>query len=453
MGQRMAESGEDEDDTWDGKLVLSLDGGGIRGYASLLILQQLMSEVVKKETECDAKTTSSSDSPYVEADDSSRSSYLPCHYFDYIGGTSTGGIIAILLGRLRASVQTTMEIYERVWLDAIRKRQYRFRWLRVREINYEERAIKKMGLPEPGKPSWNESSVEFISDSFRCKTIICALRMERNESVRTPYLFRSYHHAKSRDPLERHSGQDETFQILDVIRATSAAPAYFEDKKVTFYDPGFILGNPSWEIYKEVNQMHHSREHAVKLFVSLGVKERRASKGRSRKNGMNTGSTTIVRNLRQLNDLTETMEAQIDLVSKQYPKFSYYRMSLDVDDHNIDLEEWRHSVLKQIEAAITATAKDRQSLYRECAEALVTMRRKRAQTSQWESFALGTRYRCPEPVCPSVKGGKGPLFQDRNELLEHLQICHDCLPPNPTNHEKISRLLDAGRTNLRKKID
>ena len=271
--------------------------------------------------------------------------------------------------------------------------------------------------------------------------------MERNESVRTPYLFRSYHHTKSRDNLERNPDQDESFQILDVVRATYAAPAYFEDKKVTFFDPAFILGNPSWEIYKEVNQMHRPPKHAVKLFVSLGVKERRTSKGRSGNHRTNAGSTTIVRNLRQLDDLTETMEAQIDQVSKQEPRFPYFRISLDVDDHSIELDETRHFAFKQIERAIIATTKEREKLYKDCAAALVARRRERAQTSRWESFALGTRYRCPEPDCPFVQGGKGPLFQDRNGLLEHLQVYHGHAPPNPANHENISRLLDAGRTN------
>jgi hypothetical protein len=38
--------------------------------------------------------------------------YIPAHYFDYIGGTSTGGLISIMLGRLRMSVKHCMEEYE-----------------------------------------------------------------------------------------------------------------------------------------------------------------------------------------------------------------------------------------------------------------------------------------------------------------------------------------------------
>lgn len=59
--------------------VLALDGGGIRGLSSLLILQNIMDEVGAKSKDPDPK---------------------PCKYFDLIGGTSAGGLIAIMLGRL-----------------------------------------------------------------------------------------------------------------------------------------------------------------------------------------------------------------------------------------------------------------------------------------------------------------------------------------------------------------
>ena len=61
--------------------ILALDGGGVRGLSSLLILQKLMDEVADKKG--DGKPA------------------LPCEYFDLICGTGTGGLIALMLGRLR----------------------------------------------------------------------------------------------------------------------------------------------------------------------------------------------------------------------------------------------------------------------------------------------------------------------------------------------------------------
>ncbi|KAH6649521.1 nucleoside phosphorylase domain-containing protein [Chaetomium tenue] len=56
------------------KSILSLDGGGIRGYSSLMILERLMGEI--------KKTLGLATAP------------LPCQYFDIIGGAGTGGYIA-----------------------------------------------------------------------------------------------------------------------------------------------------------------------------------------------------------------------------------------------------------------------------------------------------------------------------------------------------------------------
>jgi patatin-like phospholipase/acyl hydrolase len=60
--------------------ILSIDGPGIRGLGSLLILKRLMKRVA------DALNL---DAPA-----------LPCECFDLIGGVGMGGLIAIMLGRL-----------------------------------------------------------------------------------------------------------------------------------------------------------------------------------------------------------------------------------------------------------------------------------------------------------------------------------------------------------------
>ena len=57
-----------------------LDGGGIRGLASLLILEAIMNEVRKVERSKDSELH--------------RCRLpLPCDYFELVGGTSTGGYV------------------------------------------------------------------------------------------------------------------------------------------------------------------------------------------------------------------------------------------------------------------------------------------------------------------------------------------------------------------------
>lgn len=95
-----------------------LDGGGIRGLGSLLILQELMNKVGDEEKRMDREDgcADSSFSPclykprYPKRINSDRSEeeilsgtdisglpnsslYLPCHYFTYAAGTSTGGYL------------------------------------------------------------------------------------------------------------------------------------------------------------------------------------------------------------------------------------------------------------------------------------------------------------------------------------------------------------------------
>jgi patatin-like phospholipase/acyl hydrolase len=67
--------------------ILSLDGGGVRGISSLYILKELMAQVSRQHRAENSQTP--------------RISPKPCEYFDLICGTSTGGLIALMLGRMR----------------------------------------------------------------------------------------------------------------------------------------------------------------------------------------------------------------------------------------------------------------------------------------------------------------------------------------------------------------
>jgi patatin-like phospholipase/acyl hydrolase len=66
--------------------ILSLDGGGVRGMSSLYILKEIMAQVSRQQA--------------LDRPNEPRSTPRPCDVFDMICGTSTGGLIALMLGRL-----------------------------------------------------------------------------------------------------------------------------------------------------------------------------------------------------------------------------------------------------------------------------------------------------------------------------------------------------------------
>ncbi|KAF2634526.1 FabD/lysophospholipase-like protein [Massarina eburnea CBS 473.64] len=79
--------------------ILSLDGGGVRGYSMLIILQELMHRTF---VETEGRAPKRHEIP------------KPCDHFDLIAGTGTGGLIAIMLGRLRMDVDTCKDVYVRM---------------------------------------------------------------------------------------------------------------------------------------------------------------------------------------------------------------------------------------------------------------------------------------------------------------------------------------------------
>lgn len=76
-------------------LVLSIDGGGFKGLACLFVLAHLMVEI-------------------SGGDDEDALIHRPCQIFDLICGTSTGGLIAILLGRFGLSCEEAIDVYREV---------------------------------------------------------------------------------------------------------------------------------------------------------------------------------------------------------------------------------------------------------------------------------------------------------------------------------------------------
>ena len=81
-------TGHSTEQTRDGLKILCFDGGGVKGKAALVLLKDIMDKI--------------------------GTGAKPCDFFDLIAGTSTGGLIAILLARLGYSVDEAIGKYDRL---------------------------------------------------------------------------------------------------------------------------------------------------------------------------------------------------------------------------------------------------------------------------------------------------------------------------------------------------
>ncbi|TRX89188.1 hypothetical protein FHL15_009886 [Xylaria flabelliformis] len=242
--------------------VLSLDGGGIRGKSSLLILENIM------ETIRQAKGL--------------ESVPRPCEYFDLIGGTSTGGIIAIMLGRLGMTVDQCIQAYDRVaqtaftpkrtsFIPAAPRGAYSAQALEaaikqtVKEFCVESPCIDQRHQGRSTVESCPHENAGFRSASCT-KTAVLAITKDNVDAA--PTLFTTYDTATNLS----YRG----CAIWEVARATSAATTFFKSIKVgrdnvEFIDAGFGHNNPCEVLIEEAQRQFPKHDGLQVLSIGTGL--------------------------------------------------------------------------------------------------------------------------------------------------------------------------------------
>ena len=434
----------------------------MRGLSSLLILQELMIAVQDSEHRVDPQAKSSAYSPLfnclsdeglILSTGGTRSvlGYLPCHYFDYVSGTSTGGLIAILLGRLRRSVDEAIMEYKVICATVFGKASTPLNRLLTTHVSTDRKRIFEDqfdSLPPARLPSPQEQTGEFKSDYTRCRTIVCTGERSEDKGYQTPPLIRSYDRRMSYTSgtqVEKNSSDANTSTIRHVAWATSAAP--FQHKSIHMFEaPRYhaltSVNNPSWEVLKEVSLLSKESHDAIDLFLSIGSGNSRDSKSRTRFGGGSLRQDPV--------EISDVLHNKVGQESKAQD-FEYHRFDVKEGLQNVRMDEWKPKLsggitVGKIEMATKnyLQQEDVRALIQRYAVQLVEKRRQRAQTMRWERFATGTRYRCPlTNDCPTPKA----KFNTRNDLMDHLRKKHNEPPPDVDHYQHIQRLLDQGRTN------
>ncbi|CAN9175299.1 unnamed protein product [Alternaria alternata] len=224
--------------------LLALDGGGARGLSALMILEQLMEAV-------------DPDAPPK-----------PCDYFDMIGGTSTGGLIAVMLGRLKMSVGDCITAYLSLSDRVFRKTRHRVTVKGQVQGRFDadelaraiKEVVKQQGLEE-------DALLKDVPEAG-CKVFVCATSKETSETV----CLTSYRTPRGNNDLLN------SVTIWEACRATSAATSFFDPIAVGRYGEEFVDGatganNPVREVWDQAQLVWGPEplEGKVKCLVSIGT--------------------------------------------------------------------------------------------------------------------------------------------------------------------------------------
>ncbi|OXV07447.1 hypothetical protein Egran_04789 [Elaphomyces granulatus] len=225
--------------------ILSLDGGGVRGLSTILILKSLMYYLGRQ-----------------------RGKKLePWQEFDLIGGTSTGGLLAIMLGRLRMSLDDC----EAAYLNISRRIFQPIRH-RANKIGQAVDFLQANGKFDAAKLEdcikeilaelkMDQDMLLKEDDDKACKVFVCAVTGYESTAV-----IRSY-------DIGRYDQLFDICRIWEAARATSAASTLFDPITIGPYKRKFVDGalrhnNPINLVDLEVSDLWPDDE---KLIISVGT--------------------------------------------------------------------------------------------------------------------------------------------------------------------------------------
>ncbi|QIR38814.1 hypothetical protein HCG51_20320 [Tolypothrix sp. PCC 7910] len=238
--------------------ILSIDGGGIRGIIPLKVLE------------------------YIEEVTGQQIHQL----FDVVGGTSTGGIIAL---GLNSKLPGTNEIYTAKQLldfytspeDIKQIFQVENSTLVDKILNFVRRILHI--LPEDHGPGFlaaeysSQSINNFLQSKFGQHTKLSQLPTECDVSVfsydienASPYYFNNH---------QALQNCEDDYYVWQAARATSAAPTYFSAEEVdnlkqqrrVLVDGGVFINNPTLEMLIRAKELYPNAKKY--LLVSLGTGE------------------------------------------------------------------------------------------------------------------------------------------------------------------------------------
>ncbi|KAL2043573.1 hypothetical protein N7G274_003880 [Stereocaulon virgatum] len=441
---------------WARSNILTFDGVGTLVFSSLFLLEALITEISIIERESLPAATSSasplslqpgslrqhaSETPRIRG--TSSASYLPCHYFDYVGGTGLGGLVAIMLGRLRMSIYECLEAFTNLVNEVWSKP----RIMNIRspflfpQAKYSSKILHQQLEHMVSKVSGSRIYDEIFRQPNQdmCRTAVTAYR-ERSEIV----LFCSYDQPVTASKLiQTLTG---TWRIAQIGLAATAAPTYFEPAKIldidgteqSYFGGNFGAKDPTPEILTLAAPAGKLPDEAVSTIVSIGIHN-----FRSRYNTSVRGFPQRLKYLKPWLGVRDRREVSLSMKDRfQATSLEYVRLEIP-EITSFQMDTWKGKrggdtldlIRKQTSKYLNSA--DVQERIHATAKRLVDCRRSRAEVDldRWEVFCHGVEYACTMARCPVIDH----TFKSRRGLRSHLEKVHRL------DQHTVDSLLDKGK--------
>ncbi|KAF2439151.1 FabD/lysophospholipase-like protein [Karstenula rhodostoma CBS 690.94] len=242
--------------------ILSIDGGGIRGVIPLVYLEHM-----NKEMEIFGSPVR--------------------NHFDYVCGTSAGGLIAIGVFLMRWTPQECLSRFEEIATRTFKAEHEKIFSISRRVHNMFRTFLRdhRYNLSPIERAFGNgfETAIKMFNPlQADTKVAVTATTVRGNVSC----LHTNYNGDRSEEHIDYQHIRAATFghdiSISDAAASTSAAPYYFKSKHVskldTYQDGGLLYNNPAfvstWEcarIWPDKGQIFEPNRNQVDHYISLGT--------------------------------------------------------------------------------------------------------------------------------------------------------------------------------------
>lgn len=291
----------------NGLRILSIDRGGIRALSQLIILKELMNR--------------------LEVDLNLQETPLVCDYFDIIAGTGSGGLIAVLLGRLCLTVDQAIEEFVGLYKSVFNDRKDPGKEDAFKATKLESRVediLGRYGLPPDAKLDGKDSL------NGKCKVFVCAVSTSNLDACQ---LFRTY---------DARTRIDCT--IIEAVRATMASPSFFKpvvigpkDFAQEYIGGSIVCNNPSRQLLKEARTVF-GNDRRLALILNVGA-------GRPQVLSLSQaveGDVAMDDVVTVLESIAVDCETMADELGHQFSEVGvYYRLSVDRGMETVGVHEWR----------------------------------------------------------------------------------------------------------------